>query len=178
MLAPKKLAEYVGFTEEEVKQLCEVYEMDFEEAKQWYDGYSFRQMKSVYSPNSVIQAIQNENFGTYWTETETYESLKIYIDMDEDGLKEAIMQMLGGATCSVDTGTFQNDMTSIKGRDDVLTLLVHLGYLAYDSDERAVFIPNEEVKQEFIRAVKSGKHTESVAHAIEKVRNKQITASP
>jgi hypothetical protein len=46
-------------------------------------------------------------------------------------------------------------MTSIHSRDDVLTLLVHLGYLAHDSTEKSVFIPNEEVRQEFIRAVKS-----------------------
>ncbi len=160
MLAPKKLARYVGFTEEEVQKLCSQFGLDFAEAKKWYDGYSFSKIKSIYSPNSVIQALKNEEFDNYWTETETYESLKIYIDMDEDGLKEAIVQMLGGARCSVDAGTFQNDMTSIKSRDDVLTLLVHLGYLAYDAKEKTVFIPNEEVRQEFVRAVKAGKHTE------------------
>lgn len=160
MLSPKKLAKYVGFTEAEVKELCKKYHMNFDEAKRWYDGYSFNQLQSVYSPNSVIEAMRNEEFGTYWTETETYNSLKIYIDMDEDGLKEAIVQMLGGAKCPIDTGTFQNDMTSIKNKDDVLTLLVHLGYLAYDSNTKSVFIPNEEVRQEFVRAVKSGKHKE------------------
>lgn len=160
MITPKKLAKYVGFTETEVMQLCEEHNIDFEETKRWYDGYSFSKIKSVYSPNSVVQAIQNEEFGTYWTETETYESLKIYIDMDEDGLKESIVQMLGGARCPVDIGTFQNDMTSIKSKDDVLTLLVHLGYLAYDAKSESVYIPNEEVRREFIRAVKAGKHTE------------------
>ncbi|MBO5070423.1 MAG: AAA family ATPase [Roseburia sp.] len=160
MISPKKLAKYVGFTETEVMQLCEEHNIDFEETKRWYDGYSFSKIKSVYSPNSVVQAIQNEEFGTYWTETETYESLKIYIDMDEDGLKESIVQMLGGARCPVDIGTFQNDMTSIKSKDDVLTLLVHLGYLAYDAKSESVYIPNEEVRREFIRAVKAGKHTE------------------
>ena len=162
MITPKKLAEYVGFTENEVRVLCMEYQMDFDEAKKWYDGYSFSRIKSVYSPNSVVQAIKNEEYGTYWTETETYESLKIYIDMDEDGLKEAILQMLGGAKCVIDIGTFQNDMTNIKSKDDVLTLLIHLGYLAYDSKTKSVFIPNEEVRQEFIRAVKAGKHKESV----------------
>lgn len=160
MISPKKLAKYVGLTEDEVKGLCCQYNMSFDEAKKWYDGYSFNQLQSVYSPNSVIEAMRNEEFGTYWTETETYNSLKIYIDMDEEGLKETIVQMLGGAKCPIDTGTFQNDMTSIKNKDDVLTLLVHLGYLAYDSNTKSVFIPNEEVRQEFIRAVKSGKHKE------------------
>ena len=160
MVAPKRLAEYVGFTEPEVRALCGHYGMDFEEAKRWYDGYSFSRVKSVYSPNSVIEAIKNEEFGNYWTQTETYASLQVYIDLDLDGLKEAIVQMLGGAGIRLDVGTFQNDMTSIRQRDDVLTLLVHLGYLAYSSMDKTVSIPNEEVRQEFIRAVVTGRHKE------------------
>jgi hypothetical protein len=196
MLAPQKLAEYVGFTEGEVKELCETHNMDFAEVKRWYDGYSFSKLQSVYSPNSVIEAINNEELGNYWTQSETYESLKVYIDMDEDGLKEAIVQMLGGARCKIDTGTFQNDMTNIKRKDDVLTLLVHLGYLAYHAESQSVYIPNEEVRREFIRAVTAGKHrevarliqnsdqllkdtlsmnTEAVASAIEKAHSAGIS---
>ena len=160
MATPRKLAEYVGFTEREVRRLCEEHQMDFAEARHWYDGYSFPQMESVYSPNSVMEAVKNREFGTYWTESGTYESLKLYIDMDEDGLKEAIVQMLGGAHCPIDIGTFQNDMTSIRRRDDVLTLLVYLGYLAYRAKDRTVSIPNEEVRQEFVRAVTVGRHRE------------------
>ncbi|MDD6069541.1 MAG: AAA family ATPase [Clostridiales bacterium] len=160
MLSPKKLAEYVGFTETEVKKLCEQSNMDFEEMKRWYNGYSFSSIKSVYNPNSVMEAIKSEEFGSYWTQTETYQVLQFYIDMDEDGLKQAIVQMLGGSNIKIDTGTFQNDMTTIKNKDDVLTLLVHLGYLAYDADTKTVRIPNEEVREEFVRAVANGKHTE------------------
>jgi hypothetical protein len=80
--------------------------------------------------------------------------------MNEDGLKEAIVQMIGGAHYPIDVGTFQNDMTSIECKDDVLTLLIHLGYLAYDAEKHSVYIPNEEIRQEFIRAIKTGKHKE------------------
>jgi hypothetical protein len=153
MLRPKKLAEYVGFTEAEVKKLCRQYNMDFEETQRWYDGYSFSRAKSIYSPNSVVQAIKNEEFGDYWTETETYESLKFYICLNEDGLKDAVISMLGGERCRINTRTFQNDMSNIKSKDDVLTLLVHLGYLAYDSDRNEVYIPNQEVADEFKSAV-------------------------
>jgi hypothetical protein len=162
MLEPYRLAKYVGFTEQEVRTLCEENDMEFDEIKRWYDGYSFSQIKSVYNPNSVMEAILNGKIANYWTQTETYESLKIYIDMDEDGLKESIVQMLGGTHCPIDTGTFQNDMTNIRSRDDVLTLLVHLGYLAYDENEKSVYIPNEEIRQEFIRAVKAGRHSTAV----------------
>lgn len=160
MLAPKKMAEYVGFTETEVEKLCTEYSMDFEEMKKWYDGYSFHKVKSVYNPNSVIEAVKSEEFGNYWTQTETYTTLQFYIDLNEDGLKETIVQMIGGARIRIDTGTFQNDMTSIRNRDDVLTLLVHLGYLAYDSTFKSVYIPNDEIREEFVRAVTTGKRTE------------------
>lgn len=160
MLSPGNLAKYMGFTEPEVAGLCKKYDADFETMKFWYDGYSFRHLKSVYSPNSVIEAIERNEFGSYWARTETYESLKIYIELNEDGLKEAIVQMLGGERVFVDVETFQNDMTNIKRKDDVLTLLIHLGYLAYDAEKKHAFIPNEEVKQEFIRAVATGKHVE------------------
>lgn len=162
MLTPRCLAEYVGFTESEVRDLCARYDMDFEEMKHWYDGYSFNRLKSVYSQNSVMEAIKSGEFGSYWTRTETYESLKVYIEMDLDGLKEAVIHMLGGEKVKIMSGSFQNDMTSIKSKDDVLTLMVHLGYLAYDSKEKAVFIPNEEVREEFVLAVTRCKHTEMV----------------
>lgn len=162
MLAPKKLAKYVGFTEEEVRSLCEQYGMDFAEMKYWYDGYSLGKVHSVYSPNSVMEAIQNEEFGSYWTRTETYESLKIYIDLDMDGLRGAIIRMLAGEREKIDAETFQNDMQNIKTKDDIITLLIHLGYLAYDSERKAAYIPNEEVKKEFIRAVAASRHEELV----------------
>jgi hypothetical protein len=177
MIAPKKLAEYVGFTECEVKHLCEEYTLDFQEMKKWYDGYSFSKIQSVYSPNSVIEAIKNEEYDTYWTETETYESLKIYIDMDEDGLRSSIHQLLGGLSCNIDIGTFQNDMTSIKSKDDILTLLIHLGYLAYDAQTKSVRIPNEEVRREFVRALKTSKHTESVKLILDSDKLLQNTLS-
>ena len=153
MLNPQMLAEYAGFTESEAKALCEAYQFPFEDAKKWYDGYSFSRLKSVYSPNSIIRAVKSGEIGGYWTETETYESLKYYIGMNEDGLKDAIISMVGGMRCKINTRTFQNDLSNIRSRDDVLTLLVHLGYLAYDSASREVCIPNQEIADEFQNAV-------------------------
>ena len=154
MTDSKRLAEFVGFTEQEVKELCEEYNMDFEEARRWYDGYCFKRTKHIYNPKSIVDAMIEEEFHSYWIGTETYEALKVYIDMNFDGLKDAIVSMLGGVAYKIDTGTFQNDMTSFESKDDVLTLLVHLGYLAYNGEKHEVFIPNEEVRSEFLRAVK------------------------
>lgn len=154
MARPAQLAEYVGFTEEEVHELCKEYHMDFKEMKRWYDGYSFRRAKHIYSPNSVVKAISFDEFGNYWTSTETYESLKTYINMNFDGLKDAIVAMLSGGRCKIDISTFENDMVSFGSCDDVLTVLMHLGYLAYDSEKCQVYIPNEEVRSAFVGAIK------------------------
>jgi hypothetical protein len=157
MILPEPLERYVGFTEEEVRGLAEQSGLSFGEVQHWYDGYVIGKGVHIYSPNSVMEAIERGHTGAYWTKTETYESLKIYIDMDFDGLKEAIVQMLGGAQCKIQTIGFRNDLTSIECKDDVLTLLVHLGYLAYNMEKGTVCIPNEEIRQEFLFAVERAK---------------------
>ena len=157
---PGDLAEYFGFTEQEVAALCDKYQMNFEEARAWYDGYDLiahRQSGdvhySMYSPKSVVEAMLRHKFGTYWNQTETYEALKIYIQMDMDGLQDAVVRMLAGERVKINTGTFSNDMTTFSCKDDVLTLLVHLGYLTYDSSSETVTIPNKEVSQEYVNAI-------------------------
>ncbi len=165
MVNPAPLERYVGFTEADVRQLCEKYELNFEEARQWYDGYLFRGNFHVYNPKSVLDAVRRKQFGNYWTRTETYESLKSYIELDFDGLKDAVIVMLGGGRCRINTQKFQNDLTSVKSRDDIMTLLVHLGYLAYDGDTGEAFIPNQEVAGEFENAIEDGGWDE-IARAI------------
>lgn len=171
MASPKGLAEYVGFTEQEVEELCRKYDMDFSEAARWYDGYSFPRMKHIYSPNSVVKAMLSGEYDNHWTKTVTYESLKDYISMNFDGLKDCVVQMLAGGRRGVNTDTFENDMTSFKSRDDVLTVLIHLGYLAYDREKREVYVPNEEVRTAFANAVQ-GADWAPVAQAIQ--RSKQL----
>ncbi len=153
MLEADVLAEYVGFTEAEVRELCEKHGMDFERTAQWYDGYVVEKGLHVYNPKSVVDSIRRKRIGNYWTNTETYESLKSYISMNFDGLRDAVARMLAGDSCRINPAKFQNDMTSFKSRDDILTLLIHLGYLTYDRDTASVWIPNEEVKGEFVNAI-------------------------
>ena len=169
MTDPGNLAEYFGFTETEVLGLCEKYEMNFEEARAWYNGYHLssyesgvQKVYSMYSPKSVVEAMQKRKFGTYWNQTETYEALKVYIQMNMDGLKDAVVEMLAGGSLRINTGTFSNDMTSFATKDDVLTLLVHLGYLTYDNENETVEIPNREVSQEYVNAISTMDWTEVI----------------
>ncbi len=148
--------EYTGFTDQEVKALCRRFEMDFNEVTRWYDGYILTQFPHIYNPKSVTEALRRRSFSNYWTATETYEALKRYMDMDFDGLRTDILQMLSGGRVKINTRRFQNDMRSFKTKDDVLTLLIHLGYLGYDSTTKEAFIPNREIVEEFENAMSVG----------------------
>lgn len=154
MTNPGRLASYVGFTESEVRQLCARYHMDFSEAKRWYDGYHFEQEEAIYSPQSVVSAMLGGCYDSYWNQTETFDALRTYIVLNFDGLQDAVMQLLAGDRLRIDTGSFSNDMTTFHSRDDVLTLLIHLGYLAYNFNAKEVYIPNSEVEGIFATAVK------------------------
>ncbi len=156
MTDQKDLEEYTGFTEDEVKALCAQYGMDFSETGSWYDGYMFKRFQHIYNPRSVVEAMRCQGFSNYWTSTETYEALKIYMDMDFDGLRSDIVQMLGGGRVKVSTRSFQNDMRNFKTKDDILTLLIHLGYLAYDAETQETFVPNKEIIEEFENAMSVG----------------------
>lgn len=154
------MAEFFGFTEKEVRTLCNQYKRSFEETRAWYDGYELitlngdqKKNYAMYSPKSVVDAMLSGVFDNYWNQTETYEALKTYIRLNYDGLKDAIVKMLAGDKVQINTGTFSNDMTTFQGKDDVLTLLVHLGYLSYHWPDKTVYIPNKEVSQEYINAI-------------------------
>ena len=164
MTNQKRLAEFTGFTEEEVQQLCERYHMSFEQTKDWYDGYNVNGV-SIYNPRSVTSAMMNGIFDSYWTQTETYEALKMYIVRNENGLRDKIIRMIAGEHISINTKTFQNDMCTFETADDILTLLVHLGYLTYDFDTKTAWIPNKEVRQEFLNSIQ-GQEFQTVNNAI------------
>ena len=170
MLSPMQLAPYTGFTEEEVQSLCQEYGVDFSKIKEWYDGYIvtseipvsvFPASKNtgkvrqparayhLYSPLSVVKAVSTGHIRNYWNKTETYEALAEYIRMDFDGLKETVAELMDGMHVHVNLGTYKNDMTSFQYKDDILALLIHLGYLGYDELKEEVFIPNREILDEY-----------------------------
>ena len=153
MIDPGPLACYVGFTEQEVKTLCEQYGMDMEEVKNWYDGYSFERVPSVYSPRSVVNSMRFQKISNYWNQTETFEALQVYIDMNFEHLKDDVLSMIAGESVAVNTESFTNDMATFRTEDDVLTLLIHLGYLAYDDKTKTVKIPNSEIRAEYVNTV-------------------------
>ena len=153
MTDPGELAGYFGFTREEVHALCEQRQMDEEQIKQWYDGYQLGDIAEIYNPFAVMRAIKRRKIASYWTSTTTYESLKRYISMNYEGLRDSVIELLAGNEVRVDIKKFANDIHEINSRDAVLTLLIHLGYLSYNDTRETVRIPNYEVQREFERTM-------------------------
>ncbi len=158
MTEPLNLGQYIGFTENEVKDICKQHDVAFNQMQQWYDGYSFKDVPHIYNPNSVVNAATYKKYISYRTKTETFESLQEYIDMNMEGLRDDIVKLIAGEDVIVDVSTFSNDMVTFHSKDDVLTLLIHLGYLAIKGSTNLgviVHIPNEEIKLEFKTCVKN-----------------------
>ena len=153
ILQPGPFVRYTGFTESEVKTLCEQYNMSFDQAKQWYDGYDFRRCEPIYNPYSVMMAMQMGEFKSYWRKTSAAESLKTYVGMNMDNLQDKILRLIAGEPVEVYTEDFENDFETFNSSDDVLTLMIHLGYLVYDDETSQARIPNEELRREFKRLI-------------------------
>ena len=153
MLSSGDFAPYIGFTEEEVKELSGKYNQNYEKVKKWYDGYWLNDYQ-VYNPKAVVSVMLRGEFKSYWSETASYETVVPLINLDFDGLRSAIIEMLSGDSVSVDVTTFQNDMTSFSCRDDVITCLIHFGYLGYNQIYKKAFVPNEDIRQELLRIVR------------------------
>jgi hypothetical protein len=167
MVDPGDMASFFGFTKEEVKTLAEKHNADFDELEKWYDGYQIGDEKSIFNPNSVMQAVDAGRCRSFWASTGAYEAVAHYIQMNYEGLKDDVVQMLAGESCAIDPTGFQNDMSVIHSKDDVLTVLLHLGYLSYNWEEGECYIPNKEVAGEMVNAVKMS-NWNHVASAIEK----------
>lgn len=176
MIQPRQLAPYVGFTSIEVEDKCKEKKLDYSGFKSWYDGYRLSNRASdemipegeniddtvyreyeIYSPYSVVNAMLSKQFGNYWNQTETYEALQQYIDWNFEGLKEDVAVLMEGGKIPVDITGYQNDMTTFHSKDDILTMLIHLGYLGYESDTKEVFIPNKEVLDVFKSSTKNSR---------------------
>ena len=155
-------AKYIGLTEEEVKPLCDQYHRDFEKVKRWYDGYLLENCQ-VYNPKAVVEVLRWNKYQSYWSRTGTYDAIVPLINMDFDGLKTAVITMISGSSVEVDVSCFQNDMINFSSKDDVLTYLIHLGYLGYDQNTQSAFIPNEELRQELTAATRRKRWDEMMA---------------
>ena len=159
MIDSKEFTPYFGFTEDETKELCRRYDMNYESVREWYNGYHINK-EHMYNPNSVYQAMIDHSLESYWKNTSAFDTINTFITLNFDGLKEDVMKMLTGEPVYVDVKGFENDFSSIADKNDALTALIHLGYLAYNTDEKMAYIPNYEVKEAYQSALTKGNWSE------------------
>ena len=155
MVEPRRMSQYFGFTKDEVRMLAQKYGIDFIELEKWYDGYQIGDDLSMFNPNSVMQAIYSGRCRSFWASTGAFDTVADYIQMNYEGLKDDIINMLAGGRCKVNPTKFQNDMSVIHSKDDIFTVLIHLGYLSYNWRKDECWIPNREVAGEMVNAVEA-----------------------
>ena len=181
ILSPGPFLPYTGFTEAEVKKVCQDYDRDFSLMKQWYDGYSFStpEPTDLYNPHAVMRAAISGSFQSYWRMSSSSKALLTILGYHFEGLPKAIAELVGGIRVATDPRTFRNDPKALASKDDVLTLLIHYGYLSYDEEAGTVRIPNDEIRQEFATAVRMLDHGETLSRVraaqIQKIHNEECS---
>ncbi len=153
ILDGREYTEYIGFTSEEVKDLCRSYGMDFEECRRWYDGYRQHGIE-IYNPESVVEAMATGEYGNYWSKTSSFRAISDRIQQNFEGTKDAVVRMVAGEEVDVNATSYMNTMDSFATKDDLFTYLIHIGYLAYDREKKTCRIPNHEIRQEWYNAIR------------------------
>ena len=159
MLSPEPYEKYFGFIEDEVAEIVKnpSCAISLQELKEWYEGYKLNGV-DIYNPNSVVSAVNDGKCKSYWSGTSSNEEVVNLINMNFDGIKDDIIRLIEGNVIQFNCQTFQNDMVSIKNENDILSLLVCLGYLGCVDDggnDRAAYVPNKEIKTALAALVKS-----------------------
>ena len=174
-----ELARYLGFTDEEVKEICESNDLNYKECKLWYDGYH-QHGYDIYNPEAIVKAATNRGFENYWGKTSSYEVISEKLRQNYEGLKEDVIKMLAGESVELDAGMFLNTLDKFINKDDVLTYLIHLGYLAYDREKRTCRIPNREVRDEWYRAITASENyskTDEIIKSSKKLLEETISGN-
>lgn len=154
ILCSGPFSQYYGFTEDETKELCEKYHLDFEKTKQWYGCYKVGDFK-IYNPWSIINMICHKSIASYWSNSASYSLVTTVINSNFEGLKEDIIKLSSGQTIHADDECcFNTADSTFYSKEAVLIYLVYLGYIGYDSDNDRLFLPNEETRGDLILAIR------------------------
>jgi hypothetical protein len=183
MLTPEPFETYFGFTEEEVAEIVKSPDctLSHQELKKWYEGYKLNCI-DIYNPNSVVSAVSDGKCKSYWSGTSSNEEVVRLINMDFDGIKEDIINLIEGDEVTFSCANFQNDMVTLKDKNDVFSLLVCLGYLGCSETKnqfrKVAYVPNAEIKavlldivreQNWYERIETIKRSENLLKAIKEL---------
>lgn len=168
MLKPRPFERFFGFTCDEVKALVgkSKYHLSFDELEKWYDGYRLNDTE-IFNPNSVILALKDGECNSYWYDTAAFDQVQLLLNMNFEGIKDDMLNMIAGSSITIDTKTFQNDLVNISNKNDAFCLLICLGYLGCSSSGsgslRSVYIPNDEIRDSLLSNVMQNSWYKSMA---------------
>lgn len=154
MINPYQTASCFGFTEEEVQGLCQTYNKDFIDVKRWYDGYKLNGLH-IYNPFNITNLILQGDTNGYWLQSGTYGTIKDLINTGSDELYEDILKLLTEQKVEADLYFSRIDIEYSDDKNNMITLLAHLGYLTYNNDEKKIEIPNQEISIELHKAIET-----------------------
>ena len=185
MLNPDQFAQYFGFTENEVQNLCLENNADYDICQMMYDGYIFQKpydmavqpndddqpVIHIFNPNSVAKAVTKHRYDNYWVATSALEAITLYIDANIAGIQDDIKVLLKGEKeIVVDVLRYNNNVERFATKDEIFTYLIHLGYLAYDPIKRTCHIPNGEIRSAWLRIMSDAKGFEPIQQMLETSR--------
>ena len=96
-------------TSDEVEKLCKDHDVDYNECRHWYDGYSQHGFE-IYNPESVVMSLETKSFESFLGRTSTYEAVAERIRMNFEGTKDAVIRMLSGETVDINVTRYMNTM--------------------------------------------------------------------
>ena len=144
-LEPANFAEFTGFTEQEVQELCDKYNVNYQECLNWYDGYNVEDI-NICNPHAIVESITYKKLKPFWSNTGTYETIAPYIKGNYKGIKDDLIKMLSGGSVPVNITSFSNTLSDITSKDKLFTYMMHTGFLAYNSYDKTCRMPNLEVQ--------------------------------
>ncbi|MGL4849476.1 MAG: AAA family ATPase [Clostridium sp.] len=154
MLSDLRYGEYFGFTEEEVKKLCEnEKKISFEEISDWYNGYINEEGERLYNPRSVVKALQNKKCKSYWTNTGAMDEVVNLIKYDTLEIRDDIIEMVAGDVIDITIDEeFRAGQGAPRNKEEIYSAMIVLGFLSYY--DGYLKIPNKELMKEFEKALK------------------------
>lgn len=153
--------EYFGFTDREVKELLEYYDLsyNYELIKEWYDGYQFGNV-DVYCPWDVInycdllRVDKDAQPRNYWANTSSNDAVRKFIqNADQGTTKREIEKLVAGEVIAKEIHqelTYKDMYNSV---DNLWSVLFTTGYLTQrgksEGDCFCLSIPNMEIRKIF-----------------------------
>ena len=185
MLNPDQFAQYFGFSENEVQNLCLENNADYDICQRMYDGYIFQKpydmavqpnndaqtVIHIFNPNSVAKAVTKHRYDNYWVATSALEAITLYIDANIAGIQDDIKTLLKGEKdIEVNVLRYNNNVEHFATKDEIFTYLIHLGYLAFDPIKQTCHIPNGEIRSAWLNIMSDAKGFEPIQRMLENGR--------